>query len=1151
MTFFQPNAPAVRRSTLALICVAVLACESKVIAQDGFAAARFVPERKDDFAFENDKVAFRIYGPALRDSTENSGVDCWLKRVDYPIIDKWYAGAEKGVSYHKDHGEGYDPYKVGDALGCGGLALWLDGKLAMSNVFRSYRIIENGPRQTVFEIEYVWDGLPKRYRELRTFTLKAGSQLFRAESKFFVDDKPQPVEVAIGVSTQSGKAKPVSDEQGRWVGAWQAVDGAGFGTGAIVEHGGRGRIVQLDKKTKKGNSHVLLVTPTDEEGRITWHAGFGWERAGEITSVDQWENYLSTYREPEANPESAKHQPDTADETQVEFNADGYDKSCGIDVTQDGQLIQVDWPLDSARRGRLTFDLTRNRPLIHTAAVSSKDSDSFQQIGNGLEPIVQLRVGNRDLEKRGGWTIFFDRMQRKPSEAFRAVVQQKRATVTSKARRVTLTIRDITAGPFKGHLRWTFFADNGFVLQEAVMKTERKDTAYLFDTGLVCRDTKPTDISWRDSFGPMKTEATEGITQPRHVAVRGRAVAAQYLGGSIGMFPPPHRYFYPLDSCDNLKNVWVGPNYGSQSSPFGFGIRHDPSGDNRYVPWFNAPPGTEQEMGVFLMFSDGTAAEVLKDIARLTRADRFAKLPGHATFTSHFHVEHTLDLLKQRKAGGYTSIVPSSMKQPQFWKYTLQQPADDWTKPDFEDSRWKSGQGGFGKQGTKGLKFGTLWTTSDIWLRRDFTLSQLPPNEAKLIIQHDEDAEVYLNGVLAATVTGFSPEYRDLPIRPEAMQTLREGNNVIAVHCWNDGGGQGIDVGLVVKEQSSDGIPPSLQSPGFVEMFKGLGIDIVHLAEFHNGRTPKLSAQTRLRQLETLHNECLRLSDDKLLLLPGEEPNVHLGGHWISFFPKPVYWVLNRPEGIPFVTEHPKLGRVYHVGGEADVFRLLREENGLAWTAHPRIKSSTGFPDAYRDRLFYQSKSFLGGAWKAMPADLSQPRLGSRVLDLLDDMSNWGTPKVVLGEVDVFKIEQNHELYAHMNVNYLRLDDVPKFGDGWQPVLDTLRGAEFFVTTGEVLIPEFTVNGKKSGEVASVTKGSKAEVRLDLKWTFPLAYAEIITGDGHDIKRHRVDLSATESFGEKSLKVDVDVTGGRWLRVEVWDVATNGAFTQPVWLHKG
>ena len=1133
------------RSMAAILCIVAFTCATKVMAQDGFAAARFVPERMDDFAFENDKVAFRIYGPALRDSKQNSGVDCWVKRVDYPIIDKWYGGAERGISYHKDHGEGHDPYSVGDALGCGGLALWLDGRLVMSNVFRNYHVIENGPRRTVFEIEYVWEDLPKRYREVRTFTLNAGSQLFRAESQFFVDDKPQAVQVAIGVSTQSGKAKPLWDQRGQWVGAWQTLEGAGLGTGTIVEHGGRGRIVQLDKQEKKGNSHVVIVTPTDQRGRITYHAGFGWERAGEITSEDKWKQYLETYTE-----SPSRVRKEAADEPQIELNTDDYQSSCGIEVTQDASLVQVTWPLDSGQRGRLTFDLTRNRPLIHTAAASSKDSASFRPIARGLDPMVQVRIGNRDLEKRGGWTVFFDRMQRKPSEVFRARIEQKRAIVTSNARRVTLTIGDVSAGPFQGQLRWTFYAGSSFVLQEAVLKTERDGTAFLFDTGLVCRQAEPTKMSWCESLGPLQTEAAAAIKKPRNLAVRGRAVAAQFSGGSIGMFPPPHRYFYPLDYSTNLKNIWMGPNYGNQSSSFGFGIRHDPKGDNRYVPWFNAPPGTEQEMGVFLVFSDGAADQVLEDVARLTRKDRFARIPGHVKFASHFHVEHTLDFLRQSMGATYTDVVPSSVKQPQIWKYTLKRPSDDWTKPNFDDSDWKSGPGGFGRKGTRGLKFGTPWDTSDIWLRRKFTLAEKPSEATRLMLHYDEDTEVYLNDVLAASVTGFSTEYRYLPISREAMQKLRKGANVMSVHCQNDGGGQAIDTGLVRIDKSSGAVPAELQSPGFVDVFKRMGIDIVHLAEFHNGRTPKLKAPVRLKQLETLHQECQRLSDDEFLLLPGEEPNVHLGGHWISFFPKPVLWVLNRPEGTPFVTEHPQLGPVYHVGGEADVLQLLRAKGGLAWTAHPRIKSSTGFPDGYRDRLFYLSEQFLGGAWKAMPADLSQPRLGSRVLDLLDDMSNWGTPKVVLGEVDVFQIAADHELYAHMNVNYLRLDELPKFEDGWQPVVDALRGGQFFVTTGEVLIPEFTVNGRKSGESVTVVKGQRAEVRLDLKWTFPLAYAEIITGDGHDIRRHRVDLSATESFGEMSLKVDADVTGQHWLRVEVWDIATNGAFTQPVYLHR-
>ena len=142
------------------------------------------------------------------------------------------------------------------------------------------------------------------------------------------------------------------------------------------------------------------------------------------------------------------------------------------------------------------------------------------------------------------------------------------------------------------------------------------------------------------------------------------------------------------------------------------------------------------------------------------------------------------------------------------------------------------------------------------------------------------------------------------------------------------------------------------------------------------------------------------------------------------------------------------------------MLRLFEAERGLMWTAHPRIKSSFKFPDQYKDTEFFRSDRFLGAAWKAMPADLSRPTLGWRVLDLLDDMSNWGAKKHVLGEVDTFRMEPDFETYAHMNINYLRLAKLPRYDDGWQPVLDALRGGEFFTTTGEVLIPEFTVGGK-------------------------------------------------------------------------------------------
>jgi hypothetical protein len=140
-------------------------------------------------------------------------------------------------------------------------------------------------------------------------------------------------------------------------------------------------------------------------------------------------------------------------------------------------------------------------------------------------------------------------------------------------------------------------------------------------------------------------------------------------------------------------------------------------------------------------------------------------------------------------------------------------------------------------------------------------------------------------------------------------------------------------------------------------------------------------------------------------------------------------------------------------------------------------------------------------------------------LDLLDDMNQWGQRKQVLGEVDVFGVEPDYELYAHMNINYLRLDKIPRYQDGWQPVLDAVRGGQFFTTTGEILIPKFTVADKESGETVSGTQNQNVELSAELEWTFPLAFAEIVSGDGQTIRRQRIELSDSESFGERTLRL--------------------------------
>jgi hypothetical protein len=142
-------------------------------------------------------------------------------------------------------------------------------------------------------------------------------------------------------------------------------------------------------------------------------------------------------------------------------------------------------------------------------------------------------------------------------------------------------------------------------------------------------------------------------------------------------------------------------------------------------------------------------------------------------------------------------LVPSSQAEAKVWRYTFTQPADDWMKPSFDASAWKEGPGGFGREKTPGAVIRTNWHEPDIWMRREFTMPDRPVAKPYLSLHHDEDAEVYINGVLAAKVGGFTTDYDTMNISPEAAATLKPGKNVIAVHCRQTGGGQYIDVGLV------------------------------------------------------------------------------------------------------------------------------------------------------------------------------------------------------------------------------------------------------------------------------------------------------------------------------------------------------------------
>jgi len=148
-------------------------------------------------------------------------------------------------------------------------------------------------------------------------------------------------------------------------------------------------------------------------------------------------------------------------------------------------------------------------------------------------------------------------------------------------------------------------------------------------------------------------------------------------------------------------------------------------------------------------------------------------------------------------------VTPTSQLKGVNWRYTFDPPAADWNKPTFSDAAWKEGPGGFGTKDTPGAVVRTEWKTDDIWLRREFDWPADKSATPVLSFHHDEDVEIYINGVLAGKAGGFSSEYDELTMKREGVAALKPGKNVLAVHCHQTSGGQYVDVGIFTEEPCS------------------------------------------------------------------------------------------------------------------------------------------------------------------------------------------------------------------------------------------------------------------------------------------------------------------------------------------------------------
>jgi len=290
-----------------------------------------------------------------------------------------------------------------------------------------------------------------------------------------------------------------------------------------------------------------------------------------------------------------------------------------------------------------------------------------------------------------------------------------------------------------------------------------------------------------------------------------------------------------------------------------------------------------------------------------------------------------------------------------------------------------------------------------------------------------------------------------------------------------------------------------------------------------------------------------RQSDRNFVVMPNTEfmrgeVSRTLGGHTDILLSHPVYWSQGRTSGQPLVEDHPTYGKVYHVGTVADMMEMLRRENMLIYMPHPRSKGSAGFPDAIKDTAHFLDANYRGIGFRwGMGLDGSEQRLCEyRCLPLFDDMNSWVAdkptpPKFIQAISEIYQEGYGDDVYANNPVNYVKVDPLPPPGD-WSPIINAMKSGDYFVTSGEILIPFYAVQGT----------GSQRTIVAEVEWTFPLEFVEVVWGDGQRTDRQIISATDLPAFGRHQFRIPFNTAAKKWVRFAAWDSAGNGALVQPV-----
>lgn len=269
--------------------VSAVAGKPKQVAPRTF--ARYVPERLDDFAWENDKIAFRAYGEALEGTKGDAyGFDVWVKRTSDLVINRRYTHGD----YHNDLGDGLDYYKVGLTLGAGNNAPIGEDGIVYSKNYHRYKVLENGPLRTVFVLEFdPWmvDGI--EVRADKKFTIEAGSQFYKLETTYYYNGENE-LPIAVGIVDRPGKGSTLLDEQNGIMAYWEPKHGKDGTTGVAV--------ISSDLSEMNFRERQWIAQTKVTSGKpLVYYVGAAWDKAGGITNAQQWFDYCKQQKESVAN----------------------------------------------------------------------------------------------------------------------------------------------------------------------------------------------------------------------------------------------------------------------------------------------------------------------------------------------------------------------------------------------------------------------------------------------------------------------------------------------------------------------------------------------------------------------------------------------------------------------------------------------------------------------------------------------------------------------------------------------------------------------------------------------------------------------------------------------------------------------------------